>query len=801
MILKKIIKENRSHNIIGVISIILAVLLVIALYWRWALPGFITLGDWSPVVSKNALADFSLVLWNSGGLGNYIIQGIPFHPLGAFSGFLSRSMHYDGAPIELLVIFLPFIFILIISPLYLARVLGFTKIGISATIIVFNLNSIMFLIAAVPTLALAIASGPLVIATFIQAIHSSRLRNCLLFGLALSLQMFFDVRIAYVGVVFCFLYLVYHVFIVFFEESSYNFRDLFKKLSLMALIVFLLHSYWIIPFLEGKVSHAPVVSLPAGYNDAGWVRTLSYWNLLHVLGLQAISWGRPYTFNPPNAQFLFFPILAFSIFLFPLGKKKRIFLFFGLAALVFSFLAKGSKPPFGEFYIWLFLHFPGFSMFREPGKWWFPVLVSYTALIGGLAEILINGKNITILSGWLKERFKISLAIVRAYLGVSAIALFFLIFPVNPISTLYYSGIYEPRPVPEEAHYLDDFLHSQPDFSRILWLPMMFRYGYFSSQHPAVSSAELGQGLLSSLLISEPNSYPEPSSYLKHSFVSQILRLFSVRYIVVPFVPTGQSLIYYWYESAPEYFQYLANKASKVIPYAFKGKSKVYEIQNSLPHIYTALDSGSYFIVGNYGDVLPIVFKVLRLQLKPLIIISGQNHNIQDSPLSSRKFVFQDRDLGDFALELTNPITIFFSIFKNKDKSKLSLKIFKPGTYELWIDTESIKFESAEVVLFEIIFDRKVIYRLVSDKNKLNINKTEGHSKYSRMAELNVKAGQHAIEIRAKDKNGKIPISSVLLLTEKSKRLNQEKSLTQSLRNNGKDISYIFSRSSDFTVR
>ncbi|MEK9184848.1 MAG: hypothetical protein AAB866_01630, partial [Patescibacteria group bacterium] len=43
--------------------------------------------------------------------------------------------------------------------------------------------------------------------------------------------------------------------------------------------------------------------------------------------------------------------------------------------------AKQPFPPFGQINVWLFQHFPGMIMFRDPTKWYVLTAVSYAILI------------------------------------------------------------------------------------------------------------------------------------------------------------------------------------------------------------------------------------------------------------------------------------------------------------------------------------------------------------------------------------------------------------------------------------
>src|SRR5207247_1280407 len=81
-------------------------------------------------------------------------------------------------------------------------------------------------------------------------------------------------------------------------------------------------------------------------------------------------------------EFLVIPIFAYSGLLFlKNAKKPRVLLSFAFIGLVGAFLAKGANEPFGILYLWLFDHFPGFIMFRDPSKFYLLVAIAYSILI------------------------------------------------------------------------------------------------------------------------------------------------------------------------------------------------------------------------------------------------------------------------------------------------------------------------------------------------------------------------------------------------------------------------------------
>lgn len=563
------ISSSRT-DYVGKIILIVTICIVILLYWRWALPGVITWGDWT-YATKSTMVDFSPTLWGSvGGLGNLQIISVPYFPVLTLQGFMCQALNLDFTFLERLLIFYPLVLLFVLSPWYLARTLKFNYYGTALTILVFNLNPLEFFNTGVPFIALAEAIGVLVLAALIRVTRHPTVHRGIILGLAFALQLVYESRIAYVTLLFCGLYLFYF-FTVSFPKNPHNLRQICKTLLIAAILVVLLHSYWLAPLMTEEVFGTAPSLLPQGYDNIGMVRALSYHTLLHSLGIHVPWWGRPNIVNPVNAQFLILPLIVFGIFLF--RYKFRTILFFSLSAVVFAFLVKGSQPPFGEIYIWFFQHIPGFSMFRVPGKWWMPVVVSYAVLLGFIGNQLSNRYAV-----WRARHTKSNSIFIKLVSILAAIGFFFFIFPVQPISTLNYSIIYEPRSVPEEYFRLETFLHDQPQFFRTLWMPRHQRFGYYSSQHPILSTAILER-------------IPILSKFLKdgwinmfsHPFIKDILRLLSVKYIILPYDSLND---FYFLKHSMNYYQNLIKNNLKLTSVGFRGKTQLYEIPNPLPHIY-----------------------------------------------------------------------------------------------------------------------------------------------------------------------------------------------------------------------
>lgn len=90
-----------------------------------------------------------------------------------------------------------------------------------------------------------------------------------------------------------------------------------------------------------------------------------------------------------NILMLFIPILSFVSFLI-LNKKDKYVSIFMLVAMIFIFLAKGPRKPFGDFYVILYNTLPFMDKITEPNRWLILTLFSYAMLVGFLVDNITN---------------------------------------------------------------------------------------------------------------------------------------------------------------------------------------------------------------------------------------------------------------------------------------------------------------------------------------------------------------------------------------------------------------------------
>jgi hypothetical protein len=236
------------------------------------------------------------------------------------------------------------------------------------------------------------------------------LKSPLLAGLVLALQVMFDVRISYITMLAVFLYYLfflarqvnYSVNLIKLKAQSsclagrqakFKATKSLKVFILNLLFIFiipigiagLLHAFWIVPLLITRQN--PAEQLGSFYTTAEAVRFLSFAKFENTISLLHPNWpenifGKTYFMRP---EFLILPILAYGSLLFVYKTKdlrlKTYVLYFAMLGLLGAFLAKGANEPFGEVYLWLFGHFPGMIMFRDPTKWYTLVAISYSMLI------------------------------------------------------------------------------------------------------------------------------------------------------------------------------------------------------------------------------------------------------------------------------------------------------------------------------------------------------------------------------------------------------------------------------------
>jgi hypothetical protein len=285
------------------------------------------------------------------------------------------------------------------------------------------------------------------------------------------------------------------------------------------LIAGLLNAFWVLPVLT--LGSNPLDQLGEAYNTVDALKFFSFAKFENSLSLLHPNWpenifGKTFFMRP---EFLLIPLIAFSSLFFVKNKKtSRTILFFTALSLLGAFLGKGSNEPFGFIYVWLFENLPGFVMFRDSTKWYLLTALSYCILIPfavyNLSMIFKQKLKIT----WLKN-FLLPLVFI------------YMLILIMPALKGEVKGLLRTTRLPEDYKKLEIFLSSQKDFFRILWVPEVQRFAYYSSYHPPISSKSLFKTQDNKKIISE---IKKETTMLSQS---------GVKYIIVPYDSHGEIFI------------------------------------------------------------------------------------------------------------------------------------------------------------------------------------------------------------------------------------------------------------------
>lgn len=457
-----------------IVPLLILSLLAIWVFRAWFTSKTVSAGDWGflypEAIHSFAFTPFSW--FSSRGLG---ANSLPTLWIGSYyqsTAFLfNQTLKIPWLVAEKIIWFLPFLILTIFSSWYLAETL-FPKNKIAhffaPFIFLFNTYILMVVGGGQMGVAMAYSLAPLVFSIFAKTAQSPNIRLKLIAGLILALQVMFDPRISFLTMGAVFLYAIF--------RYGLAIRKYLETFTFPFFISLGLHFYWLLPLILTKRA-----TLPAGLGEPGWVEFLSFGNFSDSISLLHPNWpenifGKTYFMRP---EFLVVPILAFSSLLFisqlkTLRAKKNI-LFLTSLGLISAFLAKGSKPPFGGVYLWLFKNFPGMNMFRDPTKFYLFVALSYSILIPfSLVQI--------------SRRLRKVSSIKYLVLGIFVLCWLFLIRPAW-LGQL--GGTFKAKEVPPEYVVLKDFIHNQEEFFRTFWAPKRQRFGFYSNNHPAVESSEL----------------------------------------------------------------------------------------------------------------------------------------------------------------------------------------------------------------------------------------------------------------------------------------------------------------------
>ncbi|HSW87865.1 MAG TPA: hypothetical protein VLG12_01760 [Candidatus Saccharimonadales bacterium] len=506
----------------------LIIFIIVAIVYKIIFfPVSISGGDYisytSPIIQSLFLHAFAV--WdNKLGLGSSTLPLMHYAPYNFLIGLIGTLCN-NVILTERFLWWIPFLSLSAFSTFTLYRFIFPKNMFWPFGVFIFLCNTYILMLVSggqIAGIGLAYAIAPLIFYFFMKTGEfigtksiTSLLRSSLFAGLLFSLSVMFDIRIAYITLAGIALYWLFYVTAHKVYSLKYLSCSLLYTFIIPFLVTGLLHIFWILPILLFKIN--PTAQFGIAYTGSSSASFFSFATFENTLSLLHPNWpenifGKVYFMRP---EFLLLPIIAFSSLLYirkdTIGSKRESFfvLFFGFLLIIAAFLAKGTNLPFGNIYSWLFSHVPGFVMFRDATKWYLLIAIAYSMLLPFAISKIYQHFN---------KKFP---AVSSAFLVFSIVYFLFLIRPAlfNQIG-----GTFNPTSIPSEYTKLNSRLSADKQFSRVLWIPVPQRYGFFSETHPEVSAEDLFQtASLSGVL-----------QVLQKPSTEQLIQDAGIKYIIVP---------------------------------------------------------------------------------------------------------------------------------------------------------------------------------------------------------------------------------------------------------------------------
>lgn len=669
-------------------AFVVVIIVVIFRNWFGFLP--VSSGDTSFFFKEQIIGYFNPpFMWEAFrnlGFGGpaFISQGVYFYnvPLGILGHVL------DYGVIERIIWFFPILLLGFVSPIILAKTLKlFDSKLYPLTALIFLLNTYFLIIISGGqfTVAFGYIAIPLVFAAYLSAVRDITFIKIILSGFLFSVLVSFDFRFTYIYLVVLFLYIFFSCL----TKTSLSVISFAKRNIIIFFSMFIItlgvQAYWLLPFLPFRSN--PIASASSAYTTADAVKYFSFaqlessFSLLHPLWPENI-FGKVGFMKP---EFLLMPILAYSSLLFLNSKFKipaspastrgvqrgeqnsklqlksqnfnnKTVLFFAFLGLIGAFLAKGANDPFGSVYVFLFEHVPGFVMFRDPTKWYTLVALSYSILIPF---------SIWKIYEWLKScrKFSIKSEIFNLQNSFLILMVSYLLFLINSAILGNLGGMLKPVDVPEEYIELKNFLVARNDFFRVLWVPTLQRFTFYSNIHPAISGRDYF------------NAYDKYGvvNLFKKSNQKELLQKSAIKYVIVP--DDTQKEIYIKDRKYDPVEHNVTVEEFKKIPWlkyiSNFGKITVFEVENPKDHFWS--DSADLKIKYSVVDPTKYYVQVKNAKINDKIIFTESFDKnwiakMDNGIINSKPF---DRKFNSFALPKQGNYT-FEVYYKPQELVKIS---------------------------------------------------------------------------------------------------------------------------------
>lgn len=571
----------------------------------------ITYGDWMVDLPEKIKENFSWPsIWfsdsNLGGL-NF---GISFWPFLFFSGALTK-LNIDINLIERLVFLWPIALLIPISMYLLSYYILRSKTAAFISAIVFEFNTyIIILKGGHLTLLMAITLAPFFLLCFMKTLNEKKILYVIINVFLGFIISFYEFRIFYLICWLVFFYTIYYLVII---EKIKKIRQIIKIIFLSGIpiiLIFLLNAYFLLGIYGSKSLESNSIFDRSLFGT--W-----YIKLTKVMTIFHFGWNGgkmiPWKIEPMQWWFFLVPILAFlgSV----VGKKNKLIPFFTFIGLLGIFLTKLNTPPFPDIYQWLFDHVPGFNAFRESGKFFLYVAISYAVLIGAFIS-------------WLWQQAKDRKKIVIAFFLTVLAALLFL-WNAKPLITGEFGTLFVQRKIPNDYLIVKDFLSKQKEYFRTLWIPQTSRWSYRINSMPTLSDQVVNLNNWLSFETKDNHIYTK-------QFANQLYDIASIKYFFIPLEDKAND---------DNFFEYISMiKRSGIINQINRlnylkriniGTKEivVYENKNYRPHVYLTSSMETVYknipyIKTSFKYISPTQYKInLKNTNKPVFINFSESYH------------------------------------------------------------------------------------------------------------------------------------------------------------------------------
>ena len=577
-------------------------------------------------ITKDTYLPFT---WNNVQIGDGM--GLPINTLWSYpSELLYESLTNVGIPYWFQIKYL------MLLPAIAVSLWGFIKLAkyyeadwlVSSLLYIMNTYFILLLDGAQMNLVLAYSVFPLAFYFFINTHKDLNYRTIVAFIISVWVMGSFDLRIVWIlafAIIIKFLVDLPNI-----DNKSYRLQSLLHYGLIgmaTATVLFLLNMYWILPAIMSKG-----VSLPAGYDSPSGVYNLSFSTITHGLYLQQPHWYINSFGRISEPQF-YFAVIPLFVYMSVMSHKRKQLLYILTLSVIGIFLSKGSQPPLGEVYVWLFKYVPGFNLFRDPSKFYILIAFSYS-ILAGLSSKLISKKS---------------------YLP-SLIFIIYLLMLMGPVLKGKMTGTFSNTP--NEKHYwtIADIFKDQNYFFRSFWIPVKTPLGYVSSQNPSTDAIWIAKKR--PFGIGTVGTY-EQFNYLREApFMGELFAMAGIKYLYYPYPDTRRETLKQ--DNIDYYYNFLDQLTN--LPWIEKRISDppiaVLQTKKTQDHIF--LSDNSFYVVGSdriYWDLMEI--PDFDLSNNALVFAEEKAGMINDIDPNSKVILYEKSDT-DLLMSMVNENEFYF---------------------------------------------------------------------------------------------------------------------------------------------